>query len=234
MSELVIKSEKIIENIVGNVSPNAGGNGDNRDDDNGDGEVEEEKPQKDQQRKKRRNSLRRETRKKEKSIQEKEIEKRKGGKVGQKAKTDDRWFEVLALGGQQWVYRKSKKQKVLATEVFFRGNLLEQEDINCPRLKVKQWGFTAPKNNRLKFPEEETETDREKKRRLKRGRNPETTCRFCEKKFSSRDNAIRHERSACVAGGSPNHPDKCDTGKCIANCKGKVVPYIPPPPRNQK
>ncbi|XP_074598657.1 uncharacterized protein LOC141853272 [Brevipalpus obovatus] len=49
---------------------------------------------------------------------------------------DDRYYEVAALGGQQWTYRKSKRAKVLATEVFFRGNLLEMSEINCPDLRV--------------------------------------------------------------------------------------------------
>ena len=45
----------------------------------------------------------------------------------QRAKAEERWYEVAALGGQQWIYRKSEGKKVLATEVFFRGNLLEED-----------------------------------------------------------------------------------------------------------
>jgi len=134
------------------------------------------------------------------------------------------------LGGQEWTYRKSKKKHVLATEVFFRGNLLESDEINCPELETKKWGFTQIKNP-LVFPEEDVETEAEKKRRLRAGINPDMNCRFCGRKFNDRSNCIRHERDYCRAPGAMHHPAKCDPKKCQQNCKGRASHYEPPPSR---
>ncbi|XP_074596190.1 uncharacterized protein LOC141851341 isoform X2 [Brevipalpus obovatus] len=155
-------------------------------------------------------------------------------RIGNMAKNDDdRYYEVAALGEQQWTHRESKKAKVLATEVFFRGNLLEMSEIKCPDSKVKGCGFTMEGSNKLKFPEEEGETDAGKQRRSKREKDPQMKCRFCQEIWSTQDNCIHHEQLYSVAPGSPNHSTPCDPSICGQNCSGKVFSYVPPPPKRR-
>lgn len=156
----------------------------------------------------------------------KRAKKRKNAKKQTVALKDDDtiMWEVDRLGGQQWVRHSGTVELVLSTEVFFNGSLLPPEQlIGCPKLEPSGQKFECMP--RLKYPDEEDkETKRQRKIRLKIEKDDDMKSQFCTRPLANRDSRIKHERLYCKAEGAPNH--KCiDT--CKRRCKG-ALPYNHP------
>ncbi|XP_074600700.1 uncharacterized protein LOC141854787 [Brevipalpus obovatus] len=109
---------------------------------------------------------------------------------------DGRWYRVDRIGGQEWIYRISKKKYMLAIEIFFEAQdpgISDQEHTRLRRLGLL--------NGYINKGRECSIDD-------KREPGKELVCRYCQKSFAKKGNLIRHEREICMAKGSPNNPHK--------------------------